>query len=167
MIKTVMTALLLCAAGPAMAATLVVNSGWNGDTVNNPGDASDNSPWTFTLTSDAFFRVTDAFATGDVYTITDGANGILASTSFSTDGAAVEDYFGTSWTNTSYSRLSLLLNAGSYSITVAGDCGGGCPAGLAVRLDSVAVPEPATWGLMIVGFGLVGATMRRRTTVAA
>jgi len=31
-----------------------------------------------------------------------------------------------------------------------------------------AVPEPATWGLMIVGFGLVGfAARRRRTAVAA
>ena len=29
------------------------------------------------------------------------------------------------------------------------------------------VPEPATWGMMIVGFGLVGATLRRRSTVAA
>ncbi|MBC7497809.1 MAG: PEPxxWA-CTERM sorting domain-containing protein, partial [Sphingomonadaceae bacterium] len=26
---------------------------------------------------------------------------------------------------------------------------------------------PATWGMMIVGFGLVGATLRRRSTVAA
>jgi len=26
-----------------------------------------------------------------------------------------------------------------------------------------AVPEPATWTLMIAGFGLVGATMRRRS----
>ncbi|MCS6986475.1 MAG: PEPxxWA-CTERM sorting domain-containing protein [Sphingomonadaceae bacterium] len=25
-----------------------------------------------------------------------------------------------------------------------------------------AVPEPATWGLMIAGFGLVGAALRRR-----
>ncbi len=30
-----------------------------------------------------------------------------------------------------------------------------------------AVPEPATWSLMIVGFGAVGATMRRRQTVTA
>ena len=27
---------------------------------------------------------------------------------------------------------------------------------------AAAVPEPATWGLMIVGFGVVGSTMRRR-----
>ena len=29
------------------------------------------------------------------------------------------------------------------------------------------VPEPATWAMLIAGFGLVGATMRRRRTVAA
>ena len=35
----------------------------------------------------------------------------------------------------------------------------------AFRID--AVPEPATWALMITGFGLVGATLRRRRVVAA
>lgn len=30
-----------------------------------------------------------------------------------------------------------------------------------------AVPEPATWGMMIVGFGLVGASLRRRKAVRA
>jgi hypothetical protein len=29
------------------------------------------------------------------------------------------------------------------------------------------VPEAATWTMMIAGFGLVGATMRRRAVVAA
>lgn len=29
------------------------------------------------------------------------------------------------------------------------------------------VPEPATWGMMIAGFGLVGASLRRRKTVRA
>lgn len=28
-----------------------------------------------------------------------------------------------------------------------------------------AVPEPATWAMMILGFGLIGGTMRRRSTV--
>jgi phospholipase/lecithinase/hemolysin len=30
-----------------------------------------------------------------------------------------------------------------------------------------AVPEPATWGLMVAGFGLIGSAVRRRRTVAA
>ncbi|WP_372784602.1 PEPxxWA-CTERM sorting domain-containing protein [Phenylobacterium sp.] len=33
---------------------------------------------------------------------------------------------------------------------------------LAFELDSAAVPEPATWALMIAGFGLAGAALRRR-----
>lgn len=32
----------------------------------------------------------------------------------------------------------------------------------AFRIDPVAVPEPATWALMIGGMGLVGASVRRR-----
>lgn len=31
-----------------------------------------------------------------------------------------------------------------------------------IRLDTVGVPEPATWALLIVGFGLAGAGLRRR-----
>ena len=41
---------------------------------------------------------------------------------------------------------------------------GGTPAAV---LTLNAVPEPATWALMIVGFGLVGTTLRRRAAVAA
>lgn len=42
-------------------------------------------------------------------------------------------------------------NSGAYSITVT-QLGG-------------AVPEPATWALMLLGFGMVGAGMRKRTNV--
>jgi hypothetical protein len=37
---------------------------------------------------------------------------------------------------------------------------------LAAPLAGGAVPEPATWGMMIMGFGLAGATMRRRRSAA-
>jgi len=46
------------------------------------------------------------------------------------------------------------------------------PAGLAYNRFTFtpngggAVPEPATWALLILGFGAVGAAMRRRTTLA-
>jgi hypothetical protein len=37
-------------------------------------------------------------------------------------------------------------------------------------LDNISVgnvPEPATWGLMVIGFGMVGAGMRRRSSAVA
>jgi hypothetical protein len=37
-----------------------------------------------------------------------------------------------------------------------------------IRLDNTpAVPEPASWALMIAGFGLTGAALRRRTPATA
>jgi hypothetical protein len=39
-------------------------------------------------------------------------------------------------------------------------------ASFTVDATAAVVPEPATWGMMLVGFGLVGAGMRRRTSVA-
>ncbi len=36
---------------------------------------------------------------------------------------------------------------------------------LAFRIPA-AVPEPATWAMMIAGFGLVGVTLRRRSALA-
>ena len=32
----------------------------------------------------------------------------------------------------------------------------------AITFDITAVPEPATWGMMILGMGLIGAFVRRR-----
>ena len=41
--------------------------------------------------------------------------------------------------------------------------------GLTIGIDGVAdtAPEPASWALLITGFGMIGATMRRRRPVAA
>ena len=39
--------------------------------------------------------------------------------------------------------------------------------GFTFGIGGAAVPEPASWAMMIAGFGLVGATMRRRRMVAA
>jgi hypothetical protein len=44
---------------------------------------------------------------------------------------------------------------------------GGAWQARAITLGKPAVPEPASWALMIAGFGLVGATLRRRASAAA
>lgn len=36
-----------------------------------------------------------------------------------------------------------------------------------VPIASAPLPEPATWAMMVVGFGLIGATMRRRHTTVS
>ncbi len=163
--STLLAATAACVlAAPSLAASLALDTGWLYDQTDSLGAASEDSPLEFTLTGSAFFRLTDSFTAGDVYTISDAGHGILASSTFTTDGATVDDFFGVSWSDTSYSRLSMLLGPGTYSITVTGDCGAGCPAGLGVRLDSAAaVPEPASWAMMVGGFGLAGGAMRRRS----
>lgn len=44
---------------------------------------------------------------------------------------------------------------------------GGAWQARSITLGKPAVPEPASWALMIAGFGLVGATLRRRTAATA
>ena len=51
-------------------------------------------------------------------------------------------------------KINLVYNASSNAVLYSTGGGGG-------------VPEPATWAMMITGFGLVGAAMRRRSMVLA
>jgi hypothetical protein len=54
---------------------------------------------------------------------------------------------------------------GSFTNVGTVDVRGGPPSRLALNfegtIDAPAVPEPATWGMMLLGFGAVGAAMRR------
>ncbi|MGL4541677.1 MAG: PEPxxWA-CTERM sorting domain-containing protein [Polymorphobacter sp.] len=60
-----------------------------------------------------------------------------------------------------------------FNLDIPPDCsiGGWCPSGLdrgfATYVDTGAVPEPASWALMIAGFGLTGAALRRRRAAFA
>ena len=63
---------------------------------------------------------------------------------------------------TEYWRLSdLWLGAGQYMLTISGDNRGNGSLGGSVTIEQ-AVPEPATWAMMLFGFGAVGFAMRRR-----
>jgi hypothetical protein len=47
------------------------------------------------------------------------------------------------------------------------DTGGNFNNGGAFQVEVVAVPEPASWAMLIAGFGLIGAMQRRHRAVAA
>lgn len=82
---------------------------------------------------------------------------------------SVGNFAGTITSNTglNYNSFSQLFTATGSSTTLTfASFGGSGNAGIA--LDNVAVtavPEPASWAMMILGFGLVGGAMRRRQNV--
>jgi len=73
-----------------------------------------------------------------------------------------------------FNGLTLLSsNFTGFNYSVAGDTltltwvGTGDPGDFQADFSFGAVPEPATWALMIAGFGLAGVSLRRRRAVAA
>ncbi len=160
--------LLAAVSAPATAATLVADTGWIGDTLDVAGQPTQQSAWTFTVGQASILSVIDCCIAGDVWTLSGDFN---VSTSFFAGGAGdVQNdgsFLGQNWTSAAFSKLALNVGPGSYTFSLTGDGAGGLPAGVGVRLDTVAgIPEPATWALLISGFGMVGFAARRRRALA-
>lgn len=93
-----------------------------------------------------------------------GANSVLVTfgTSSNTYNLAANDAF------TTYSLVFTPTSTGAYSLSFQNN-GGDNMGGLLdnVEIASAGVPEPATWAMMLLGFGGLGAVLRGRRTVAA
>ena len=92
-----------------------------------------------------------------------GINGVI--NLFQSDIAAVGDYGYTPWT-----QFSVLLDAGEYMLeagVVNFDDDSNASILVVDAFNLAEVPEPSTWALMIGGFGLAGAALRRRRTATA
>lgn len=155
-------AIAMLYAMPSSAAVLVSGTGWQSDTIPVAGAMSEKSAWNFTITAASILSLTDAFIPGDVYTL-DGD--ISGSTSFYAGSAAAVQAtgsYGRNWTSALYSKFAVSLAPGTYSFTITGDGAGGAPSLLGLRLDVSAVPEPATWAMLALGFGTIGMALRRR-----
>lgn len=143
----------------------VLDGGWFSDQIGAAGTNSDSSPYVFTLTSDAFFRITDAFAPGDDFVVNNNGSllldpGLAAFPMGFGDDSDADD----AWTDMDFESGEILLAAGMYSITVQGDGGGGLPAGFFVRLDSASeIPVPAAAPLMLAGLGAIAARRKKKT----
>jgi hypothetical protein len=150
-------------AAPVSATVLPVNGGWQNDTLNVAGEPTENSDWTVTFASPGHVWVLDCCIVGDVYTL---SGDIAGSTSFYVGGPLHPTLDPLApWADARYSKLKKYVAAGSYTFSITGDGAGGLPAGLYVAATTGAVPEPATWAMLIAGFGMVGAAMRRRAAV--
>jgi hypothetical protein len=65
--------------------------------------------------------------------------------------------------------FSFVADGASTTVSFAsGNGGANCCFGAAIdNVGVTGVPEPAAWGLMILGFGAAGATLRRRRAAVA
>lgn len=105
-----------------------------------------------------YFRLGGAFGDADFFQ-GDGTNG-------SSTGGVLAPSAG-------FQRYSIgfsLQNAGAAKFFIGSSTAGNAGPlldNLLVESTSAVVPEPATWAMMIAGFGLVGGVMRRRTLAAA
>ncbi len=158
-------AALLTVAGAAAAAQPLYE---------NPGDISAYvNDWAVgpQFTNYAFDSGTLAFVGS--WEVDDGPSWTTVPTAYSGLTAAVQlfggstaDYFISTADNTSAD-----INHLAWVSTWGGACGGDFPCGTQVAEGFVhgtggGVPEPAAWGLMIMGFGGIGAALRRRRGVA-
>ena len=70
---------------------------------------------------------------------------------------------------TSGQQMTQTLNKGQYTLVLNGTATGSSTVGSSITFAAPAVPEPATWGLMVLGFGAIGGALRtsRRKVVFA
>ncbi|WP_077034502.1 PEP-CTERM sorting domain-containing protein [Pelomonas sp. KK5] len=172
-----------CATGHATTVALPSDGSWQEFTVDNfvgPSfgtqwiDFADGSPLSFQFTVPTGFvaqlTVVDAGFAGDTFTVSNGG-AVIGTTSAvaagTTAGSVVFD-FDEALANPAYSRGTFTLAAGSYSIggallqSVVDDGGLALNAtNGALKLSVTAVPEPASFALLLAGLGVVGLLARR------
>jgi hypothetical protein len=167
-------AVMSLAALPASAATSLFDfsgTGFFGGTLNGSGTIT-TSDTSFTgtngFTAQAITGITGTF---NGSTITGLAPGLFgANNLFYSSGPFFVDGNGLGFTTASGVSANLFITNGtSYRVNTQG---AGLLTGLVTASATplvAAVPEPATWAMMLVGFGMIGAAVRyrRRNTKVA
>ena len=109
------------------------------------------------LASSIFIRGLDVGAAGVQIDAFDSSNVLIASNNFFGPGIGVGTFADISVTVAGIKSFKLFQPAVGGGDGVLFDN---------LSFETGAVPEPATWMMMLMGFGLIGAAMRRRRTTA-
>jgi hypothetical protein len=161
-------------------ATLALVDGDAGGSGNFANEPSKDTVMFFLDANDSVLDVTDGFTTGfsffyssstaasvTVYSGLGATGDVLASLDLAAQGFdnCVGDPNGTFC---NWSAIGVLFEGTAYSIDFGGTANQTGFDNITFGSDRPGgVPEPATWAMMILGFGLVGATARRRVTRVA
>jgi hypothetical protein len=171
----------LSLATTANAAVVVVGGGTTvdvtGPTTSDGGinfslgysDSGSTSPFTETLQWNNTLSGIYGVTLTTIAAVVNGENDVDITNAFLTGGSIMGSLgltpdVGSTDLNESYSLMSTLLDAGTYTLTIEGTRGTTGSFGGNVAFTAASVPEPATWGMMLLGFGAVGFAMRRRRT---
>lgn len=96
-----------------------------------------------------------------------GIGGVFAPTAILVDGVS-QAFTGPSLGTIGWASITgLNLTGGSHTIQFNQLSGGNWVFASEVTFAGSAVPEPATWAMMIAGFGLVGTSLRRRRALVS
>jgi hypothetical protein len=110
---------------------------------------------TFTNTLDGLYSITLSTSSAPV----DFTSAILS------DG--ITNYalhlVGTLGPNEFWGLDTTFIPAGQYTLTINGDNSDTGSLGGSITITEAAVPEPASWALMLIGFGALGWQLRRRS----
>jgi len=160
-------AALAGAASAASAAIMPVTFTTPGADGSFSGTFGDTGITSTTFTDTFTFNLPTGFATT---TVTTGLQGLATDVSFTSvtlNGHAFT--VGSAGTNEFRFLNNLPVTTGTQTLILTGTSGGnGSYAGTIAFAPAVkGVPEPASWALMILGFGGVGATLRRRRSAPA
>ena len=124
------------------------------------------------FTTDIFTDPTDNDGTGTIFSTPNNgalANGTPSGSTTTFDrssgtGAVVRGNFGLNGLSDSENSTTYIIrtNATNFALNGFATVNNSTSFNVQSFAPTAAVPEPAMWGMMIMGFGLIGATLRRR-----